>query len=123
MPEVEKLVIDEKNELVSWRYLGRCFSKVVPGLEQAIIDLNAERILVLYSVDGAPSDLMTMNAEGEVTCELSAPDGFQFYYLSNHPDLGGAVVCTTNQPINGWSDWFFGIDLSLKALVRHCPAY
>jgi hypothetical protein len=33
------------------------------------------------------------------------------------------VVCVTDEPIQGWNDWLFGIDYSKSSLIKHCPAH
>jgi len=123
MPAIEKFAVDKTKESISWFCFGKTKTKAIPGLDQAIIDPKSGNIIVLAGSGGLPNKLVILDGEGRTSYELSPPDGFQFYYLSNHPELGGSVVCVTDEPIDGWSDWFFGIDRSKSTLFRHCPAY
>ncbi|TGN38851.1 hypothetical protein [Marinobacter confluentis] len=123
MPAIEKFVVDKKKESISWSCFGQTRNKTIPGLDQAIVESKNGNILVLAGANGSPNKLVILDGEGRISCELSPPEGFQFYYLSNHPEIGGAVVCVTDESIDGWNDWFFGIDFSNASLFRHCPAH
>lgn len=123
METIEKLVVDKKSESISWFRFGQAKNITISGLDQAIIEPKKWNILVLIGSGEPPNSLMILDDEGRMLRELSPPDGFKFYYLSNHPEIGGAVVCVTDEPIDGWNGWFFGIDFSNASLFRHCPAH
>lgn len=91
------------------------------------IQADQERclIFVLKNKDNEniPCKLNIFNEEGDIVAELNPPEGFKFYYLIPYPKLGVSVVCSTDNPINGWPDWHFGYDDQKRELYRHAPSY
>jgi hypothetical protein len=96
----------------------------VGGLEQAMADTVNDRVLALQAAQGLPVQLKVFSATGQEVAVLPPPEGFRLYYLTPYRKLGVAVVCvTTAEPVDGWQDWHFGLDLARRRLFRHAPSY
>lgn len=50
------------------------------------------------------------------------PEGYSFSHVAEG-EGGALVVCTGNQPSEGWWDWHFAWDEEAQALRRAAPAY
>lgn len=104
----------------TWLYHGELIIAEPRDLEQVlftsartgVVALGPERAL-LYGI----------GLDGTLKFEVQAPAGYSFSYLTQHPDLGTAVVCGAESEVEGWFDWHFSIDEESGALHRYCPAY
>ena len=116
-------LITDKNQL---EVLGASFTKSLEfgAFSQALLDEKTGNACVLFErKDNIPASLGLFNQRGELLANLLEPQNFLFSYLTYHPDVGFAVVAGSNEKVDGWYDWHFGIDLANRKLFRHCPAY
>lgn len=114
------LVIDGS---VRWKNRNEQIEVSNIGVFQADADQDKELVFLLVRKSCDDVFLKILSASGDCLAVLSPPIGFDFSYLSRHPDIGVAVVAGANQRVEGWFDWHFGYDEARKALFRHCPAY
>lgn len=127
MPKTNKIAeglsLDRQKGTLSWIFDGQDITIDCPGVDQAIISDKQRAIITLAGEDNTPSVLIAFAFDGSEIFRASAPSPFNFYYLSNHPEVDVSVVCVTREPIDGWRDWHFGVDVKQKKIFRHCPAY
>lgn len=102
---------------------GEHIEIVCPHVDQAIVSNKQKAIVILINKNGHPFILQTRKLDGTEIFQTTAPAPFRFYYLSKHPEVDISIVCVTEEPIEGWRDWHFGIDVKKKNIFRHCPAY
>jgi len=121
MNKIQNLVLREDS--AEWNYNNKKVVVPLEKIEQAEISDLTNSVYVLLKGDRLPSILKIFSETGHEIETTSAPEGFQFYYLTQHPDLGVSIVCVTSNPIEGWRDWHFGYDFNKRSLFRHCPAY
>ncbi len=123
MSDITDVVANKNNGTLTWKCRGLNVSITLDGVDQAIADVKENVVVVLADVSDLPETLLVFSCDGKKLASLSPPEGFQFYYLSEHPELGISVVCVTSDSIDGWHDWHFGVDLKGHNLFRHCPSY
>ena len=94
------------------------------AFSQALLDEKTGNACALFErTDSSSARLVLFNKRGEIVANLEEPENFFFSYLTHHPKVGFAVVASTNEKVEGWYDWHFGIDFTNRKLFRHCPAY
>ncbi len=120
---IQNFVFDKAQGTLQWTAAGKRVQVAAAGFEQAQADATNDCVLALEATATLPSRLHVFASSGAVLATLGAPQGFQFYYLTPYPQLGVAVVCVTSQPVEGFRDWHFGVDLKQGTLFRHAPAY
>jgi hypothetical protein len=99
-------------------------SAAIGAFSQALLDEKTGNVCVLLERTGdTPASLALFNQHGELLANLAEPENFLFSYLTYHPDVGFAVVASSNEKVGGWYDWHFGVDFIHRKLFRHCPAY
>jgi len=105
---------------VSWVHHDLPITVFVGEVGQAMSFAGA----VLVLDDGAPGTrvLCGFSHGGEALFRVGPPAGFEFSYLTGHPEVGAAVVCGGAVKIDNWYDWHFSVDLRTGRLERHCPA-
>ena len=102
---------------------GKLISIVCENLKSAYLYENVNTILALSGEGNSYSSLIGFSVEGERKFEVGPPDGFSFYYLTNHPKVEASVICVSEKYVDGWTDWYFSVDISNGNLTRLCPAY
>lgn len=112
---------------IHWTINGKIILAKRSKYTQALADESKNLVFALAN-NGKENEedinLLHVFAEnGTLIASLGPPNGYNFSYLTKHPEVGVAVVAGTNEKIDGWYDWHFGFDLTKKSLFRHCPAY
>jgi hypothetical protein len=120
---ISDFVFGKSQGSLQWVNGGRKVRILAAGLEQAQADTVNDRVLALQAAQGLPNRLKVFSATGQELADLPPPEGFQFYYLTPYSKLGVAVVCVTTEPVAGFRDWHFGLDLARRRLFRHAPSY
>ncbi|WP_141215578.1 hypothetical protein [Hahella sp. CCB-MM4] len=123
MSDICGVVADKNKGTLTWKCRDQNISINLDGIDQAVADVKQNVVVVLTDVSTLPEILLVFSCDGKKLASFSPPDGFQFYYLSEHPELGASVVCVSSNSIDGWHDWHFGLDLKGHSLFRHCPSY
>lgn len=123
MPDVSGVNYDEDKSLITWKYNGRTQSLKLKSVDQYALDQKTGLILALTGADSVPDSLHFIDAKDGSYRSLRPPSGFDFYYLTNHPQLGVSVVCVSENPVEGWRDWHFSVDPGTNSLSRAIPAY
>jgi hypothetical protein len=123
MPTIENFDVNKTEGILHWNFLSQQVSVAVKNIDQALADDVHKVIIVLSDADKLPKSLSVFSGDGEELFRITSSSELQFYYLSEHPELGVSVVCVFPDPVDGWRDWHFGIDFQKKELFRHCPAY
>lgn len=121
--EIKNLLVDKGKDSLSWDFKGQHVEIMCPNVDQAIVSVKQKAIVALIAKNDIPILLKAFTLDGVEIFQAAAPSPFNFYYLSNHPEVDISVVCITENPIDGWRDWHFGIDVKKKEIFRHCPAY
>ena len=120
---INDLLVDKERKTVSWDFKGHFVEITCPSVDQAIASVKQKAIVALIAKNNIPILLKAFTLDGIEIFQAAAPSPFNFYYLSNHPEVDISVVCITENPIEGWSDWHFGINIQKKKSFRHSPAY
>jgi hypothetical protein len=123
MPTIENFDVNKTEGMLHWIFLNRQVSVAIKNIDQALVDDVHKVIVVLSDADKLPKSLLVFSGDGEKLFKITSSSELQFYYLSEHPELGVSVVCVFPDPVDGWRDWHFGIDFQKKELFRHCPSY
>lgn len=121
--KIKKLLVDKDKGFVSWDSDSGHIEISCPTVDHAIVSDMRRMVFILSNKNNKPFLLQVFDFNGNEIYSSEAPKSFSFYYLSNHPDVDVSVVCVCDEPIDGWRDWHFGINLKEKKLYRHCPAY
>lgn len=123
MPDVSDVNYDENKSIITWKYDGHNQSLELKSVDQYELDQSNGFILVLTGTDSVPDSLYIIDAKDGSYRSLRPPSGFDFYYLTNHPQLGASVVCVSENPVEGWRDWHFSVEPGTNNLSRAIPAY
>ena len=119
----ENFLVDKNNNAITWQFNGELISVACQDLDNAYLFSKNNLILALVGKKNYPEMLIGFNEKGTRKFEVNAPEGFQFAYLTEHPTAGVAVVCGSDERVDGWMDWHFAVDPVTGELKRHCPAY
>ncbi len=125
MTKISEIKVNEQRESLEWKctcQTQKIFIKLT-GISQAMPHPKTNEVFALSGTEGQPGLLSIFSCSGEELGVILPPEGFQFYYLSDHPEVVISVVCVSSMPVEGWRDWHFGIDVQNSRLYRHCPAY
>jgi len=119
---IENLHVDKNKYTVSWSSDRNSIVLIIPDVETAISDEVNRSVVVSINEGKFPTLIKVYDFQGNEIMTLKEPPSFEFYYIKKHTELGVSIICTTEQRINGRSDWQFGIDYEKKSLFRHCPS-
>jgi hypothetical protein len=119
--QIGELTVDK--DIVSWSFSNKPVSIKINHLKDACLYAKGKTVLALAGEGNYPSTLLGYNVDGTPKFEVTAPAGYIFSYITEHPEVGVAVVCGGNEKVDGWYDWHFAIDTKTGKLTRHCPAY
>lgn len=123
MTEINEFIVNKEADTVEWRWRDDLILKSLPKIDQAMIDKKDGVIYVLFENENLPKSLVLFSSNGTELARLSPPQLFDFYYLTEYPELGVSVVCVSRVPVDGRSDWHFVFNKDKHSLERHCPAY
>jgi len=101
MNEIFNLIINQDKNSISWSFQNKDIVTEIENLDQAIYDCINKNILGLIKNSDGLEILKVISMDGTEISEFKAPLDFRFYYLATHPELGGAIVCVTEIPIDG----------------------
>lgn len=120
MSVIEDLKFEKNSDSLGWICNGSRVCLSLKKVVQALLDDEKDLVVVLHGSE----KISVFDCGGTELLKFDEPgEGFQFYYLVRHPDLGVAVVCLSPESVDGWRDWHFGIDIKNRTLFRYCPAY
>lgn len=112
------------NECIGWDYKNNKIILNVKNIQQIKLYEKKEIALLLVGEKiNIAEKLYVYSFSGEERFNLFPPQGFSFSYLTNHPEVEIAIVCSSENSIEGWYDWHFSLDIKTGNLKRYCPAY
>jgi len=120
---VTNLSISDDKKQINWDSGGNGITIICDRVHQAQLDEQQNLVIALLGINDTPSEMVIYNSNGSTNKTLSGPKDFYFSYLTKHPEIGTAVVCSTDSPIDDWYDWYFSIDFRRGALFRQGPSY
>ena len=123
MTEINELIVNKETSTVEWKWRGSLISKNLTKIDQAMINKNDGVIYILFETENLPKSLALFSGDGTELARLSSPESFEFYYLTEYPEVGVSVVCVSRAPVDGRSDWHFVYNKDSHGLERHCPSY
>jgi hypothetical protein len=121
--EIQDLLLDKINNTLTWCYDDNIISVKENDVQNAMVYKKYRMVIVLVGQDKNPSKMKGFLSNGVLKFEHSPPEGFMFSFLTEHPDIGLAVVCGATNKVNGWYDWHFSINPKTGDMKRYCPAY
>jgi hypothetical protein len=92
-------------------------------IKNVIIYDERNIIFILCGQELRKRRIIGVSADGTVRFKTHAQQGWIFSHLTKHPTAKMAVVCGSNEKVDGWYDWQFSIDPDTGSLSKHCPAY
>lgn len=114
--------ISKNKDGLSWNYNGNVITLKIENIDNFLQVGDKKILLILQISKDNLLKLLIYNFKGELLFDLSPPKGFLFSYLTKHPEVEVAVVCSSDDRIEGWYDWHFKIDPETGCLQRWCPA-
>lgn len=120
---INNLAVNSNENTVSWSFKEDEIKLLIPNIGHAICDEKNNTIVISVIDKKFPILIKVFDFKGIQLMSLTEPDTFEFYYIKKHPKLGVSIVCTTEQRIDGRTDWQFGIDYETKSLFRYCPSH
>lgn len=121
--KIENFKYDLDTDTISLCLDEKQISILCKNLKNAYLYKKVNTILALSGEDNSYSSLIGFSVEGEKKFEVAPPNGFSFYYLTDHPKADASVVCVSKEYVDGWTDWYFSVDILNGNLTRLCPAY
>lgn len=106
-----------------WYFGDESVQVSYPNVEQAIANKKQGYILVLLEGENLPEKLIVLDGTGKEIENIMSIDGFNLYYLSIHPKTEVSIVCVSDSPVDGFTDWHFGYNLKEHKFVRLNRAY
>ncbi|MBZ5712249.1 hypothetical protein [Nannocystis pusilla] len=95
----------------------------LPGPAEQVLEWPGRPLIAVLLASGVePQRLLLLGPDGQIRGRLGPPAGFELYYLELDPHRGVTAVCTTDTPINGWSDWRFAVSPEIHTLQRFSPS-
>ncbi len=108
---------------VCWYFGDKNIKVSYPNIEQAIANVRQGYILVLLKGDNLPEQLIVLDGRGKEIENITSIDDFNLYYLSKHPKATVSIVCVSDSPVDGFTDWHFGYNLKEHKFTRLNRAY
>ena len=92
-------------------------------MDQAIANEKQGYVLILLKGENLPEKLIVLDKSGKEVEAVTSIDGFNLYYLSSHPKTEVSIVCVSDKPVDGFTDWHFGFDMRSHKFIRLNRAY
>lgn len=121
--KVNKFKTDKALSTISWYLDGKQIVIKCENLHDARLFLREETILALAGEGDFPSILLGFSIDGSKKFEVPPPEGFLFSYFTQHTTTNIAVVCIAKTYKEGWSDWYYSIDIKSGNMIKLNPAY